>query len=200
MQGVLIMTQVTPKAWERGDWFVSYSGQCFNVRAPAPEQINLADIAHHLSHVCRFGGAVREFYSVAEHCVYVSYLVRPELAALGLFHDATEAYLGDVIKPLKNCLPQYRDLEHIWAAAVAARFGLASLEHPEVKTADVAAVQAERRDLLPQTLAADAPQELWHAYLQRGDRVPPAAAPVIPVGPARARELFLARAAELGIR
>lgn len=195
------MTQVTPKAWERGDWFVSFSGQCFNVRAPQPHQIRLDDIAHHLAHVCRFGGAVSEFYSVAEHCVYVSRLVPPELAVLGLLHDATEAYLGDVIKPLKNCLPDYKALEHVWGAAVAARFGLASLEHPDVKLADVAAVQAERRDLLPQTLAADAPQELWHAYLQRGDRVPPAQAPVIPLGsPRLARDLFLARAAELGIR
>lgn len=192
---------VTPKAWERGDWFVSHTGQCFNVRAPRSEQIRLDDIAHHLAHVCRFGGAVREFYSVAEHSVYVSHLVPPELSALGLLHDATEAYLGDVIKPLKNCLPEYRALEHVWAAAVAARFGFESLEHPDVKLADVAAVQAERRDLLPATLAADAPRELWAAYLQRGDRVPPAATPVVPLGsPRLARELFLARAAELGIR
>lgn len=195
------MTAVTPKAWERGDWFVSSSGQCFNVREPRPEQIQLADIAHHLSNVCRFGGAVREFYSVAEHCLYVSRLVRPELAALGLLHDATEAYLGDVIKPLKNCLPDYRALEHVWAAAIAERFGFPSLEHPEVKLADVAAVQAERRDLLPSTLNADAPRELWAAYLQRGDRVPPAATPVKPLGsPAAAKEAFLARAWALGIR
>jgi 5'-deoxynucleotidase YfbR-like HD superfamily hydrolase len=192
---------VTPKAWERGDWFVSASGQCFNVREPRPEQISLTDIAHHLSNVCRFGGAVREFYSVAEHCVYVSRLVAPELAPLALIHDAQEAYLGDVIKPLKNCLPDYQALEHIWEAAIAARFGFASLKHPDIKTADVAAVQAERRDLLPSTLNADAPRELWAAYLQRGDRVPPAATPVVPLGsPAAARAAFLARAWELGVR
>lgn len=194
------MTQVTPKAWERGDWFVSHSGQCFNVRAPEPEQIQLIDIAHHLSNVCRFGGAVKEFYSVAEHCVYVSRLVPPELAALGLLHDASEAYLGDVIKPLKNCLPDYRALEHVWEAAIAKRFGFESLSHPAVKVADVAAVQAERRDLLPATLNANAPKELWAAYLSHGDRVPPATARVIPLGsPAAARAAFLARAAELGI-
>jgi len=194
------MTQVTPKAWERGDWFVSSTGQCFNVREPNPAQVNLVDIAHHLSNVCRFGGAVREFYSVAEHCVYVSRLVPPELAALGLLHDATEAYLGDVIKPLKNCLPDYRALEHVWEKAIAQRFGFESLEHPLVKVADVAAVQAERAALLPSTLAADAPKELWAAYLQRGDRVPPATLPIVPAGsPRAARAAFLLRAAELGI-
>lgn len=192
---------VTPKAWERGDWFVSHSGECFNVRAPRADQIHLADIAHHLSQVCRFGGATREFYSVAEHCVYVSRLVRPELAALALVHDAQEAYLGDVIKPLKNCLPDYQALEHVWEAAIAERFGFDSLKHPEVKTADVAAVQAERRDLLPNTLNANAPRELWEAYLQRGDRVPPAAAQVRPLGaPVAARMLFLMRAADLGLQ
>ena len=194
-------TIVTPKAWERGDWFVSHSGQCFNVREPRPEQILLEDVAHHLAHTCRFGGAVREFYSVAEHCVYVSRLVPPELAPLALVHDAAEAYLGDVIKPLKNCLPEYQALEHVWEAAIAKRFGFESLKHPLVKDADVAAVQAERRDLLPSTLAAEAPRELWAAYLQRGDRVPPAAAPVRPIGgPKAAKKLFLRRAAELGIR
>lgn len=195
------MNQVTPHAWEKGDWFVSSTGQCFNVREPDPSQINLEDIAHHLSQVCRFGGAVREFYSVAEHCVYVSRLVAPELAVLGLLHDAAEAYLGDVIKPLKNCLPEYSALEHVWETAIAARFGLPSLKHPDVKLADVAAVQAERRDLLPATLAADAPKALWDAYLLKGDRVPPSPVPVVPCGSPRfARDLFLWRAEKLGIR
>jgi hypothetical protein len=57
---------------------------------PNPDDIRIEDIAHALSNQCRFAGHAREFYSVAEHCVRVSQLCRPEEALWGLLHDASE--------------------------------------------------------------------------------------------------------------
>lgn len=180
-------TMNQPKTWERGDWFISYSGRPLEVLRPTPDDILLVDIAHHLSMVCRFGGAVRRFYSVADHSIYVSRLVETPGA---LLHDATEAYLGDVIKPIKNQLgAAYADLEKLWEAAIATRFGLPPdfSSDPAVKRADVQAVQAERRDLL----VGGGP---WSVD---ADRFPPSVAPCVPsVDPESA---FLLRALELGI-
>lgn len=180
------------KNWENGDWFITYSGQAMEVYAPRPEQIFLKDIAHHLAHICRFGGAVATFYSVADHSVYVSKLVPQHLAKKALLHDAAEAYLGDVIKPLKNCLEEYERIEAIWEACIAKRFGLDSLKDPLIKRADIMAVQAERRDLLK----SDGNRP-WNANT---DRFPPAEARCSLHGcPRAARFAFIERAKEVGL-
>lgn len=69
-----------------------------------PHDIELEDIAHHLGRVCRWGGGVPNFYSVAEHSVAVAGRLSetPELRMWGLMHDAAEAYIGDVCRPLKS--------------------------------------------------------------------------------------------------
>lgn len=95
---------------------------------PDPATINLTDIAHALSNVCRFGGHLPTFYSVAEHSLNVSaQLYRQygvyQLAMAGLLHDASEAYLGDVIRPLKNLLGDaYRDIERRMEKVIAEAF------------------------------------------------------------------------------
>lgn len=110
--------------------------------------VSIDDIAHHLSHICRFNGATRVFYSVAEHSVHVSHLVDPALAFVGLMHDATEAYCGDLIRPVKHMLPEYMRMEHgIWGA-VAERFGLPASIPIEVKAADNIALLTERREFI----------------------------------------------------
>jgi hypothetical protein len=133
---------------DRFDWFITASGRRVHVLDPDPSLIHVDDIAHALAHVCRFGGHVREFYSVAQHSVLVSELVPEEHALLGLMHDATEAYLGDVIRPLKRLLPAYSEIEAIWEAAIAQRFGLPLDHPPSIKKADVVALVTERRDLV----------------------------------------------------
>jgi hypothetical protein len=136
-------------AWLRGDWMQTYSGRRFYPMNPRPSEIDPVDIAHALSLLCRYGGHVDRFYSVAEHCVLMSNAVAPEHALAALLHDATEAYVCDVPRPLKAYLDAYREIEdHVWAA-IAIRFGLA-LELPaEVKQADTRILLTERAALMP---------------------------------------------------
>ena len=117
---------------------------------PQPELINILDIAHQLSHICRFAGAVRDFYSVAEHSVWVSRRLPPDLALQGLLHDASEAYLGDITSPLKAQLPDYRAIEARMSAVINRRYALPEKLDPLVKAADVDMAIAEAAALMPQ--------------------------------------------------
>ncbi|MBR9652087.1 hypothetical protein [Thalassovita aquimarina] len=120
-------------------WIQTISGRKFPVGEPDPEQIDIEDIAHALSLLVRFNGHCTRFYSVAEHSVHVSHEVAPELALIGLLHDAAEAYLGDVPSPLKKQLSQFSEFEHKMELAIGECFGVdASLfSCKELKRADI---------------------------------------------------------------
>lgn len=79
----------------------TYTGKKFYYFDAKLDQIDIIDIAHALANQCRFNGHCHPFYSVAEHCYHASYLVPPEDALEALLHDASEAYIGDIPKPLK---------------------------------------------------------------------------------------------------
>lgn len=166
-----------------GDWIQLYSGKRFWPLDPRAEDIEIEDIAHALSNICRFTGHVREFYSVAQHSVFVSFRV-PEADALwGLLHDASEAYVCDIARPVKRQpeLAAYRAAEKRIMDAVCERFGLSKIEPPGVKVADQRALYTEARDLLP----VISPE--WHWYAEPYD---------IRVGglsPRIAKSLFLSR-------
>jgi hypothetical protein len=99
------------RGWHRGGWMQTFTGRQFFPMDPRPEEVDPTDIAHALSLLCRYNGHVDRFYSVAEHCVHLSYVVPPEHALWALLHDATEAYVGDMISPLKIHMPGYRAAE-----------------------------------------------------------------------------------------
>lgn len=80
----------------------TYSGGQFWPLDPRAAEVLVEDIAHHLALTNRYGGATRVPYPVAEHSVLVSLYVPPEFAQEALFHDASEAYIGDLIRPLKH--------------------------------------------------------------------------------------------------
>jgi uncharacterized protein len=139
-------------AWLRGSWMQTYTGRQFYPLAALTEDIDPIDIAHALSLICRYGGHVDRFYSVAEHCVLMSHAVAPEHAAWALLHDATEAYVGDMVRPLKHHMPEYRDVEDRLMAVIAERFGLAGVTMPpEVKDADNRILLTERAALMTNT-------------------------------------------------
>lgn len=168
-----------------GDWMQTYRGGQFWPLDPRPEEVFLEDIAHALAHICRFGAHCRRFYSVAEHSVIVSLVVPPEDALCALLHDAAEAYVADVPRPLKKSLTGYREIENRVWLAVAEKFGLAAELPVSVKAADNAVLLAEAAQVM-----APAPAP----WLIPGD---PAAVSVNGHSPAVAKELFLNRFAEL---
>jgi hypothetical protein len=136
------------------------SGEFFDLMNPDPAMVRVEDIAAALSKLCRFTGHCSKFYTVAQHSVLVSSLVPPELARWGLFHDAAEAYLGDVASPLKALLPDYKEIEHRVEQVVFEALGLHGPMPPEVKHADTVALAAERLSLLPVTGHA-----YWSAWI-----------------------------------
>lgn len=127
----------------------TYTGQIFDLWNPIPEQVSIPDIAHALSNICRFGGHTRVHYSVAQHSVLVSSQLNSKDALVGLLHDAAEAYVGDMVKPLKNALPEFSEVEaRIWQA-ICSRFGIDPVLPLSVKTADLRMLRTEQRDLFP---------------------------------------------------
>jgi 5'-deoxynucleotidase YfbR-like HD superfamily hydrolase len=172
----------------RGDWLQTYTGRLFYPGDPRPEDVDVEDIAHALSNVCRFAGHCREFYSVAQHSVIVSSAIYPALALHGLLHDAAEAYVHDITRPMKH-LPEmagYRSIEAAVEHAIFSRFGLIVNEEiaTAIKAADNRALMTERRDLL----------RIQRAWTVRGE---PLAEPIVPMLPAAAKAAFLRRFHEL---
>lgn len=143
---------VTNDVTSDDDWFVTCSNRQVHIMNPDPELIDIFDIAGALSKLCRFGGHCHSFYSVAQHSTWVCSYAPKGYEFMALMHDATEAYLGDVIRPLKKQLPEYRDIEAKWWQAIRRKFGEDKL--PEVlpdiiKQVDRIALMVERRWLMP---------------------------------------------------
>jgi hypothetical protein len=130
---------------------ITKRGREFRPLNPRVEDVDIRDIAHALSNMCRFNGHVREFYSVAQHSVLVSNLLddEPEYALWGLLHDATEAYLPDVTRPIKSHIEGFCDIEDRLMAVIAEAFNLfpAWPMPKEVKLADNRLLVTEQRDL-----------------------------------------------------
>ena len=134
-----------------GDWIQTFTGRMFWPLDPKPEEICIEDVAHALSQMCRFMGHTNKFYSVAEHSIRVCWAVRERDALWGLLHDASEAYLVDLPRPLKRHSELgrlYCEAEKTVMAAVCVRFGLPLEEPASVKLADAVLLATEKRDLM----------------------------------------------------
>lgn len=119
-------------------FIVTRSGIRFDMLSPRAEDVRIDDIAHALSNLCRFTGHTYVFYSVAEHSWLVSCHCNPAHALEGLLHDAAEAYINDLSRPLKHH-PQmsvYRDIEARIQGAIRQRFGLPSTPTKHIKDID----------------------------------------------------------------
>jgi len=157
----------------------TFTGLKFHPFFPRPEEICIADIAHGLAATNRFAGMTIEPYSVAQHSIHVSRLVPPQDALWGLLHDASEAYLLDMPRPIKEYLPEYREVEQRVMEVICERFGLDPREPASVKDADRRLLSTEHRDLMR-------PGLLWET-----DTVPPLEDHIKPWGHRDAERLFL---------
>lgn len=172
-------------------WIQTRSGRKFNFLAMAPEDVVIEDIAHALSNLCRFGGHCKRFYSVAEHSLLVSRILPPEYALTGLLHDATEAYVVDLPRPLKQLIGEaYTDIEGAVWEVIARRYDLPIVLPPAIKEADNAVLLAEKAQLM------DDPPVEW----QWAKGLKPAAVAVWGVEPRVAANNFLIRFHELTAR
>ena len=145
------------------------------------------DIAHGLAHAARYNGHTPTLYTVAQHSVIASHVVPRVLAFAALVHDASEAWLTDVVKPLKVLLPSYNRIESEFERALLRALGLPEVMHPAIKHADMRLLVTEARDVLGRddfTWAREAGFE-------------PLAERIVPWSPNEARRRFLERFEEL---
>jgi len=152
-------------------WKETFSGRRFDLLNPDPAQVAIGDIARSLSYLVRFDGHTREPYTVAEHSLHVAWLVRfsgPLNAPLewcALHHDSREAYVGDMVQPMKLAMREksglfehgrsvYDEIEDSVHAAVERGLGLPKLTpdtEDVIKKADLVCLAAERRVFMPNT-------------------------------------------------
>lgn len=190
----------------KGRYMHTSNGRKYWPMDPQPHEVDPNVVAHHLATRARYNGATQHpefrskiFYSVAEHSVYVSLylereLGRPDLALEGLMHDGSEAFNGDLIRPLKYdeaFRAPFQKVEELNERANAARFGLIYPYPKEVKMADEAVTAAEIQQIVPKF-----PGEEWESGKLHDDS---AVAPyrIMMLEPYEAKQLFLDRYEDL---
>ncbi len=172
------------------------AGHYVDLANPDPSTIEINSIAAALSKVCRFGGHCPKFYSVAEHCFHAGLLAidegfRGEALQAVLLHDAAEAYIGDMVKPLKLTIPEYCVAEQRIEQAIQTAFGIDFRAWAEViKRFDRAMLKIEKTQMWPED------QEHWAGFSEID-------VPKYRLGfwePTMAEERFLWFASQIGLR
>lgn len=175
-------------------WIITYSGLKFYHMNPQPEMVTIEDIAHALSQTCRWTGHTKWHYSVAQHSVYCSQIVPGDHRLAALLHDASEAYLGDMNRPLKHFTPAgpaYLEIEAPVEKMIFEKFGLPYPMHPSVKEADAQMLYAEKAQLMKVTEATQYESKKWGTDETEADIA------IERWTPRRAEKMFLKRFAEL---
>lgn len=182
----LVPSSIVAVNMAHGPTITLASGKIFDFLNPHGSDFDIHDVAHGLAHVCRYAGQCRDFYSVAEHSLLVSDVVT-EYRYEALLHDAAEAFIGDITRPLKQLLPEYKRIEAEVEDAVADRFSLDRGYRSVVKAADLSVLAAEQA----QVMAAGT--DAWAAEAN----IIPADIVVRYLAPREAKRQFLERFAEL---
>ncbi len=159
------------------------SGILFNFVNIDQDNILLDDIVWSLSMICRFAGSCSFFYSVAEHSVNVGSCLPNHLRKAGLMHDAAEAYIGDIVTPIKQHCQLIQEIEDNVLKAIFNKFEItwpSESEWLSIKDADKRMLAREALVLVPHS-------ETWD-YLKDID---PAKRLIIGFSPESARERFL---------
>ena len=146
-------------------YITTYTGKHFDPVTPDKNLIDIRDIAHALSLICRGNGHVKTFFSVGQHCINAAkeailrgYSDRVILACL--IHDAGEAYLSDVPRPVKPSMPEYNQLEDRLLNMIYEKFLGSPLTEEEqrlVKSVDNDLLYYDLKELLNEVLDVPAP-------------------------------------------
>lgn len=196
----------------RGSWMQSFSGAMIWPLDPRPDEVHYDDLVVGLARECRYGRMCREFYSVAEHSVIVSqyaeklarergYSEGTALAAarIGLLHDGSEAFLGDVPRPIKHqpAMRGYRRLEKKWQRAINTRFAAyQGASAHEVCLALLLVKEVDTRLLLDEIEALMIDPDMW-SRTRRYDGVEPLGAEIAALSSPQAAHVFTQRFCEL---
>ena len=185
-----------------GSWIQTYTGgQVWPLLAKG--DINMQDIVHALANICRFGGHTRQFYSVAQHSVLASMFIDQKHSAWGLMHDAAEAYIGDLVRPIKSHMvcccgkgpmgvtwQSVQQIEMDLLQRIAETFKLPwPAPWDAIEKVDLRLLETERQLLLNPCRVA------WRA----SGAQPIEDLGLLPLSPAAARSAFIRRAYELGL-
>ena len=181
------------RAFGKDEWFITVSGKQVFILNPRVEAIDGQDIGHALCHICRFGGHTKKFYSVGQHSMFVHSIVENAFSEKavepirGFFspvtvatkkdirtafmHDSPEAYLGDVIRPLKTFLPVYKFIESLWWNVIAEKYALhqANACHGEVRRSGSPGDRTQRSHYAPPRSTTLARRQERSAAMARGD-------------------------------
>ena len=165
-------------------WIQTVSGRMFDFEQCVPEDIYVEDIAHALSNTCRFGGHLRDFYSVAQHSVHVA--ERAKNQKLGLMHDGSEAYIHDVTRPLKKLLGYtYAHIENRIMQCVYKRYDVqfSMDDKQDLHIVDMRMLVTEAMQLHPKGI-----HSMWDVDVKE---YPPYPLKLVPWPPRIAKENFL---------
>lgn len=131
--------------WIDGTWIRTYTGKKVYPLNPKINQISIIDIAHSLSLICRYVGHVSDHYSVSQHSCIISNYLKYDiiLSKWGLLHDAPEAYICDIPRPIKPHFPGYAEIETRHEKLIAQKFDLPYPIPPKVKEIDMRILKTE---------------------------------------------------------
>jgi 5'-deoxynucleotidase YfbR-like HD superfamily hydrolase len=172
-------------------WIETFNGNTFDYENLSMNIIEIEDIAHALSQVCRFNGHCRSFYSVAEHSVHVANVIDERLALAGLLHDGTEAYMPDIPTPLKAYWSKYFWLEQFEEEILKTVFKSFVIPYNEedwkiIKKYDKAVLREERNILFKHKDLWEFPEDIPEVNIEIG-----------PLDSEEAEQLFLEKYYEL---
>lgn len=135
------------------NWIQTYSGKFYQYLKRNAHNIVIEDIAHALSLICRFSGQCREFYSVAQHCCIAHDYADSDIKLETLLHDASEAYISDIPRPIKQIIPEIKELEQFIQVQVASRFKFRWPTMGRIEILDSQLLLAEAQQLFDHPIA-----------------------------------------------
>ncbi len=113
----------------------TYTNKIIDVVNPTIDMVDIIDIARGLAYTCRYAGQCPHYYSVAEHSIHCCIMAQKlhlssNSIKWALLHDAAEAYIGDIARPIKSIVPEFKKVEDHLLEVIALKFNLKTYKIP----------------------------------------------------------------------